>query len=140
MIPDYRLAVLLQQVKQSQISNCTYHHTEASPSLYADHLCDRNNFPLRVIHELDKQSGEVWYIEFSHDGSRLAACGKEKSVLIYDVTSWEILHALEGHESSICSLSWSPDDSMIITCSMDKKARLFNSDVCFLPSIIASQT
>jgi len=128
MLPEHRLAVLLQQVKQSQISNCLYHNTATSPSLYADHICDRNNFPLRTVVELEKHTGEVWQIRFSHDGSRLATCGSDGSAIIYEVGSFEVIHILTDHEGGVCSLAWSPDDSMLVTCSQDKRARLWNTD------------
>ncbi|KAI4090267.1 MAG: hypothetical protein LQ344_004815 [Seirophora lacunosa] len=38
MIPQHRLAVLLDQVKQNQISQCLYHNPSSSPSLFSDHL------------------------------------------------------------------------------------------------------
>lgn len=129
MLPEHRLAVLLAQVKRGQISKCLYHNTAASPSLYQDHTCDRNNFPLRTIFEFDRHVGEVWQVAFSHDGTRLATCGSDGSALIYDVNAFELLHSLSDHKGGVCSLAWSPDDSMIVTCSQDKCARLWNVNV-----------
>ncbi|RDL36385.1 WD40 repeat-like protein [Venustampulla echinocandica] len=127
MIPEHRLAILLQQVKQHQISSCLYHNTPTSPSLYQDHTCDRNGFPLQTILELGEHDGEVWQVQFSNDGTRLASCGSDGNVHIYDVPSFELLHTLEGHESGVCSLAWSPDDSMMVTCSQDRRARLWDT-------------
>lgn len=129
MLPEHRLAVLLQQVKQGQISSCLYHNTETSPSLYQNHTCDRSNFPLNTFVELSKHDGEVWQVVFSHDGSRLASCGSDGTAIIYEVGSFEVLHTLADHEAGVCSVAWSPDDSMIVTCSMDKRARLWNTHV-----------
>ena len=69
MIPDRRLAHLFDQVKQGQINNCLYHNTAASPSLYADHMCERDDFPLRTLAELKAHSDEVWCLRFSNDGT-----------------------------------------------------------------------
>lgn len=129
MIPEHRLAGLLQQVKDAQVWNCIYHSTETSPSLYCDHLCDRNNFPLRVVCELVKHTGEVWHVQFSHDGSRLATCGQDSTAIIYDVETFEVLHTLTAHTAGVTSVSWSPDDTMLVTCSLDRVARLWNSNV-----------
>jgi WD repeat-containing protein 26 len=129
MLPEHRLATLLQQVKQSQISNCLYHNTATSPSLYQDHICDRNNFPVTTFVELGTHSGEVWHVVFSHDGSRLASCGSDGLVFIYEVGSFDVLHTLKEHEEGIGALAWSPDDSMIVTGSWDKRARLWNAKV-----------
>ena len=129
MLPEHRLALLLSQVKRSQISNCLYHNTIASPSLYQDHRCDRHNFPVRAYLDLEKHSGQVWQVVFSHDGSYLASAGNDGSVIIYEVGSFEVLHTLPDHEHGVCAISWSPDDSMIVTGSRDNRARLWNAVV-----------
>ena len=84
MIPEHRLASLLQQVKQAQISKCLYHNTANSPSLYSDHLCPRDQFPLVTIEMLTDHGEEVWFLEFSHDGTRLASASLDASVIVWD--------------------------------------------------------
>lgn len=134
MLPENRLAILLEQVKQSQINTCLYHTAAGSPSLYSDHSCDRNNFPNQMVLELDDMMGEIWEVQFSHDGSRLAACGAGDDVLIWETKTFNFLTALSipaqnDHEGGVASIAWSPDDSMIVTCSMDNFARLWNTKV-----------
>ncbi|KAL9110116.1 MAG: hypothetical protein Q9227_005310 [Pyrenula ochraceoflavens] len=126
MIPSHRLATLLDQVKQSQINRCLYHNTAAVPSLYSDHLCSRANFPLKTMLELDSHTDEVWMVQFSNDGLKLATAGRDGSVLIWDAIDFRILHKLTNHDGSVSYVSWSPDDTKLITCSKDKKARLFD--------------
>ena len=99
---------------------------------YQDHTCDRNNFPAKNFVELGKHDGEVWQVQFSHDGRKLASCGSDGTAIIYEVGSFEVLHVLADHEGGVCSVSWSPDDTMIVTCSQDKKARLWNVYVSIL--------
>lgn len=132
MLPEHRLATLLQQVKEAHISNCIYHSSAASPSLYQDHVCDRNNFPVTTFVELDGHTGEVWHVVFSHDGSRLASCGSDGYVFIYEVGSFEVLHTLKDHDDGIGAVAWSPDDSIIVTGSLDGRARLWNTKVCHI--------
>ena len=129
MIPQHRLATLLDQVKQNQISHCLYHNPSSSPSLFADHLCDRSQFPLQTILELSQNAGEVWAMEFSHDGRRLASSGQATDVLIYDTSMFQVLHRLSDHTDHVAYLAWSPDDSKIITCSHDKTARVWDVSV-----------
>lgn len=128
MLPEHRLAVLLQQVKEGQISNCLYHTSAEPPSLYSDHMCDRSHFPSEIILQLDKHSGEVWQVSFSHDGSRMASCGMDRYVLIWDVPSFEVLHTLDGHDGGVGNIAWSPDDTMIITCGRDRYAKIWNTE------------
>ncbi|KAK4062048.1 uncharacterized protein Triagg1_10105 [Trichoderma aggressivum f. europaeum] len=128
MLPENRLAVLLDHVKQSQINTCLYHTAASSPSLYSDHLCDRRNFPSEFALELGDLGGEVWSVRFSHDGTRLAACGSREHVKIWDTQTFAVTHVLPNHgNEGVGDIAWSPDDSMIITCSFDKYARLWDT-------------
>ncbi|KAF2871329.1 WD repeat-containing protein 26 [Massariosphaeria phaeospora] len=128
MIPEHRLAVLLDEIKQSWISNCLYHNTAASPSLYVDHNCEREDFPLRPAHELQHHKDEVWYLKYSNDGTKLASTSKDTTVVIYDTTTYRVLHVLEEHEAGVTHLAWSPDDTKIITCSaqQENSARIWD--------------
>jgi WD repeat-containing protein 26 len=138
MIPEQRLAHLLNQVKQTQINNCLHHNTAIPPSLYSDHMCDRDNFPLRTMLELDSHSDEVWYLEFSHDGTKLATASKDQTVMIYETGTFTILHRLTDHEKEVTYITWSPDDSKLISCSMDHKARVWDVAVRQLSTAISS--
>ncbi|KAH0562255.1 hypothetical protein GP486_003051, partial [Trichoglossum hirsutum] len=126
MIPEHRLAVLLHQVKQNQISSCLYHNTASSPSLYTDHFCDRSQFPLKTVLELRKHSDEVWYLQFSHDGKRLASTSRDSTIIIYDTETFEVVRTLSEHSGWVAYVAWSPDCSKLISCSHDKKAKLWD--------------
>ena len=129
MIPDHRLAVLLSQVKQNQVSRCLYHNPHSSPSLFADHICDRSQFPLQTIRELREETGEVWFIEFSHNGKSLAASGQNGTVTIYETANFTIQYRFRDHTHHVPYLAWSPDDTKLITCSHDKRAKVWDMTV-----------
>ena len=131
MIPDHRLAVLLDQLKQTQISKCLYHNPTTSPSLFSDHVCDRSQFPLQVVLTLP-QNDEVYHLEFSHDGRRLAACGNDATVTIYDTLDFEVRYTLTEHTQKVTYVAWSPDDSKLITCSFDQTAKVWDASVSLL--------
>ncbi|KAI0019595.1 WD40-repeat-containing domain protein [Xylariomycetidae sp. FL0641] len=127
MLPERRLAILLHQVKESQVAGCLWHSTAASPSLYSDHKCDRRQFPTENVIELDEHAGEVWQAVFSHDGTKLATCGGDKQVVIWDVPSFEVLHKLREHDGGVGNVAWSLDDSRLVTCCQDRYARLYDA-------------
>lgn len=129
MIPDHRLAVLMDQIKQSQIAKCLYHNPSTSPSLFSDHMCDRTQFPLQTAFELNQSDGEVYFVEFSHDGKRLAASGADAVTVIYDTSTFQVRHTLREHTAPVVQLAWSPDDTRLITCSQDNKARVWDASV-----------
>jgi WD repeat-containing protein 26 len=135
MIPDHRLAVLLEQVRQYQISKCLYHNPTTSDSLFSDHLCDRNQFPLQTVRELT-QKDEIWFLAFSHDGRRLATCGQDCSIFIYDITTFQEQNVLSEHTKEIRYVAWSPDDTRLISCSNDCTAIIWDMTVCITNEVL----
>lgn len=129
MIPDHRLAVLLDQIQQGQIAKCLYHNPSTSPSLFTDHMCDRTQFPLQTAFELNQSTEEVYCVEFSHNGKRLAASGKDGMTVVYDTSTFQVRHTLREHTKPVACIAWSPDDSRLITCSKDNKARVWDTSV-----------
>lgn len=140
MLPEHRLAVLLQQVKHSQIAGCLYHNTATSPSLYQDHNCDQSDFPLHSYVELTKHTGEVWQVSFSNDGKRLVSCGEDGTAVIYSTDTFEALQNLADHEKGITAAVWSPDDSLMVTCAQDRRARLWDTEVSSILLQMGPQT
>jgi len=143
MIPERRLAVLLDEVKANWVQNCLYHNTYKSPSLYHDHICDREDFPNRPIHELRNHDSEVWFLAFSNNGNRLATASRDKSVNIYDVESnFRLQHSLGDHDAGVCCVAWSPDDSRILTCTRerDNSVRMWNAEVCAMSPPLFHET
>lgn len=128
MIPDHRLAVLLDQIKQGQIAKCLYHNPSTTPSLFTDHMCDRTQFPLQTAFELE-HNHEVYSVEFSHNGKRLAASDAGGVTVIYDTSTFEVRRALQGHTGPVVYVTWSPDDTRLITCSKDNKAKVWDASV-----------
>jgi WD40 repeat protein len=137
MIPEHRLANLLEEVKQSWIANCLYHNTAASPSLYVDHMCDQDNFPMKPVLERRDHVDEVWYLKYSHDGSMLASGGKDSTVVIYETANYKPIFHLKEHEGGgITHIAWSPDDSKLVTCSGQREnaAKVWDIKVRFFAS------
>jgi WD40 repeat protein len=62
----------------------------------------------------------------------LASCGGDGTCIIYEVGSFEVLQSFSRHEKGVTALSWSPDDSMIVTCSEDKHATLWDVNVSLI--------
>lgn len=127
MIPEHRLASLFDDFKHNQITNCRYHNSKATRSLFVDHTCERDLFPRHEIASFDGQVGEIWCVAFSHNGKFLAVCGKKPNITIFDAEQglkrrW----TLGDHDGSVAFISWSPDDSKIISCSCDRTAKVWD--------------
>lgn len=137
MLPENRLAKLLDDVKRSQMDRCLYHTSSDVPSLCVDHSCPRSQYPSKIMAEfsnpntiVNRPTDEVWHVRFSPDGKRLASCGTEDSACVWDVERLTLLNQLHPHmDRGIGSLSWSPDSKHLATCGFDRTARIWNTDV-----------
>ena len=88
MIPQRRFATLLEQARAYQQSRCLYHNVPArtgAHSLYADHACERDDFPRVTTAVLDVHADEVWNLEWSHSGRFLATASKDRTAIIWRV-------------------------------------------------------
>lgn len=130
MIPEHRLATLLTSVQDQRILSCRYHNSTAPPSLYTDHECSRQDFPLEVSTVLRNHSDEVWHLAFSHDGSLLATAGKDGLVCVYETRTWSLRHELREHDrgmhaaeagKGVCYVAFSPDDRYLISCAQNNE-------------------
>ena len=65
-------------------------------------------------------------MRFSNDGTKLASASKDTTVHIYDIATGEILHTLRGHRQALSFVCWSPDDSILLSCSNDKAVKLWS--------------
>ena len=128
MIPNHRLAVLLDQVRRAQVSRCHYHNPTSQPSLFADHLCDRSQFPLETVRQIS-QSGQIYYLAYSPDGKMLATCGSSSSVNVYSTDNYEELCTLDEHSKLVAYIAWSPNSERLISCSQDNTAKVWDVQV-----------
>ncbi|RAL42214.1 unnamed protein product [Cuscuta campestris] len=128
-LPPRRLERLVEMAISSQIDSCIY-HSISSVSLYEDHHCDRAQFPTRTSQILSNHGNEVWYVQFSNNGEYLASSSSDCSAIIWKVPcdDGEVTkkHALLGHTKPVSSVSWSPDDTMLLTCGNMEVVKLWD--------------
>ncbi|KAH9813948.1 WD40-repeat-containing domain protein [Melampsora americana] len=148
LLPHRRLSHLLEQSKNLQRLQCLYHVTNPPISLLSNHTCSRFSFPIQTSHVLSQHSDEVWRIEWSHDGTRLASAGRDTRCIIWKLTPIKddakhprpvpqnkapdkfltiTVHlVLDGHPAGISCIAWSPDDSVLLTGS-DCTIKMWNT-------------
>ncbi len=81
----------------------------------------------KLAHEL-QMDDEVWNVEYSNDGRFLSSHGAGSEVVIWQVRSWKAVQVLRGLYA-VAKASWSPDDSLLITCGRDRYAKLWDTSV-----------
>ena len=69
--------------------------------------------------------GEVWSVQFSADGTRLATASYDGTAGIWDTNSGERLQTL-AHEKSVTSVQFSADSKRVATASTDDTAGIWD--------------
>ncbi|MEM7233208.1 MAG: malectin domain-containing carbohydrate-binding protein, partial [Planctomycetota bacterium] len=73
---------------------------------------------------LPKTSRASFTAEFSPDGKLIAASGLDSIARIWDATTGDLVLAIDGHENSVRSVSFSHDSQWLLTTSRDATALL----------------
>ncbi|KAK8132226.1 hypothetical protein PG999_000399 [Apiospora kogelbergensis] len=73
--------------------------------------------------------GEVWSVNFSHDGLRLAVSGDACDIFIIETYNNDSQVRLSHNYAGVGNTAWSPNDHLIVACSQDRHARIYDSVV-----------
>jgi Tol biopolymer transport system component len=71
-------------------------------------------------------SEEVWGVEWSPDGRRLASASDNGAVLLWDAQTGQQQALLRGHEAVVWVVAWSPDGRRLASASSDGTVRLWD--------------
>jgi hypothetical protein len=80
-----------------------------------------------LVADLGTTSDEVFDVEFARDGARLAACGADRTIRIYDVAERKELRRIEAHADWVMAIAWSPDGSKLASAGRDKAAKVIDA-------------
>jgi WD domain, G-beta repeat len=62
----------------------------------------------------------VTAVSWSPDGKTLASACADKTILLWQASSGQLLRTLRGHQGSVTSVAWSPDGKTLASASADK--------------------
>ncbi|XP_078427756.1 uncharacterized protein LOC144700193 [Wolffia australiana] len=128
-LSEPRLMRLVETAVVEQRATCIYHNSNEPISLYEDHKCSSDRIPSQTIQILREHTDEVWFVQFSNNGEFLASSSKDCTAMIWTVGEDDrvsLKHMLAGHIKPVSFLSWSPDDTMLITCGTEEVLRLWD--------------
>ncbi|MBI3667574.1 MAG: hypothetical protein HY236_15330 [Acidobacteria bacterium] len=78
-----------------------------------------------LIRKFDKQSGGIFSLAFSPDGSNAAAAGEAGEVPIYNTETGALVAVCKGHEGGIYALAFRPDGEQLATGGFDGSVRIY---------------
>ena len=63
---------------------------------------------------------------FSPDGTRIAACLRQREVTIFDVATGRVLRVFRGHRAEAGAATWTPDGSRLITLDISSTMHVWD--------------
>jgi WD40 repeat protein len=80
-----------------------------------------------LVADLGTFADEVFDVEFTRDGARLAACGADRTIRVYDVAERREVKSIEAHADWVMAIAWSPDGKLLASAGRDKAAKLIDA-------------
>ncbi|XP_012582357.1 PREDICTED: WD repeat, SAM and U-box domain-containing protein 1 isoform X4 [Condylura cristata] len=89
----------------------------------------RLGFELKYKSTLSGHCAPVLACAFSHNGQMLVSGSVDKSVIVYDINTENILHILTQHTRYVTTCAFAPNSHLLATGSMDKTVNIWQFDL-----------
>ena len=78
------------------------------------------------VRTLEAHHKGITALALRHDGNVLASASLDRTVKLFDTTTWELTATLEGHDDFVHSLAWSPTGTRLVSGSSDHTVMLWS--------------
>ncbi len=103
------------------------HAVSKADTSHAENALHRAVQALRAQFNLIGHTGDVWSVDYSSDGRRLATAGSDTTARVWDAQTGKELLSLHGHSGWVNDIAFSPDGRTLVTASEDASARIWDS-------------
>ena len=83
---------------------------------------------VRTSHILDRHTGRINRVAFSSDMSMLATASTDHSVMVWSLSTGELLRKLNQHRDAVNSVAFSPDGEFLASVSNCGRVNLWQTD------------
>eukprot|EP00164_Ancoracysta_twista_P010009 GFYU01014967.1.p1 GENE.GFYU01014967.1~~GFYU01014967.1.p1 ORF type:complete len:358 (-),score=109.62 GFYU01014967.1:83-1156(-) len=78
---------------------------------------------------LTGHGGEVYTVEFNHDGTKLASTSFDKQIFLWNTYGeCENYMVLKGHTNAVLDVHWAMDSGRLYSCSADKTVAVWDAE------------
>jgi WD40 repeat protein len=71
-------------------------------------------------------SDTVFGVRFSPDGTKIASCGADKFVKVFEVPSGKFIKPFEGHTHHVMDVGWKGDGKLLASCGADNECKVWD--------------
>jgi WD40 repeat protein len=71
-------------------------------------------------------SDTVYGVSFSPDGTKLASCGADKFIKVFEIPSGKFLKSFEGHTHHVMDVGWKPDGKLLASGGADNVIKIWD--------------
>jgi WD40 repeat protein len=71
-------------------------------------------------------SDTVFGLCFSPDGTKLATCGADKFIKVFELPSGKFIKAFEGHTHHVMDVGWKSDGKLLVSAGADNSIKIWN--------------
>jgi WD40 repeat protein len=79
-----------------------------------------------VVDIKNGHSDQVFGVSFSPDGTKLATCGADKFVKVFEMPSGKFLKAFEGHTHHVLDVAWKSDGKLLVSAGADNVIKVWD--------------
>jgi WD40 repeat protein len=74
----------------------------------------------------ERHSDTVFGVAFSPDGTKLASCGADKFVKVFEIPSGKFLKSFEGHTHHVLDVGWKADGKLLASGGADNVVKVWD--------------